>query len=187
MQPKQPEPPAHDAITRLLHRVEPNVEELWDEARGLVKLKEGILVVDDSVLNKLYAQKMELVSWQWSGKHGRVVKGINLTTMLWTNGDKHIPCDYRLYEKAVDGATKNDHFRAMLQTVRERDFILRCVAFDSWFSALDNLKLIRSYGWTWLTRLKRNRLVNPERLGNRRVDEVDLSETGTIVHLKGYG
>ncbi|MGV2828474.1 hypothetical protein ACLFKQ_11245 [Myxosarcina sp. GI1(2024)] len=57
----------------------------------------------------------------------------------------------------------------------------------SWFSALDNLKLIRSYGWTWLTRLKRNRLVNPERLGNRRVDEVNLSETGTIVHLKGYG
>lgn len=187
VQPEQPEPPSHDAITRLLHRLEPKVGELWDEARGLVNLKEGILVVDDSVLDKLYAKKMELVSWQWSGKHGRVVKGINLTTMLWTNGDKHIPCDYRLYEKAVDGATKNDHFRAMLQTAQERGFIPRCVAFDSWFSALDNLKLIRSYGWTWLTRLKRNRLVNPDRLGNRRVDEVDLSETGTIVHLKGYG
>ncbi|MGV2827132.1 hypothetical protein ACLFKQ_04060 [Myxosarcina sp. GI1(2024)] len=38
-----------------------------------------------------------------------------------------------------------------------------------------------------MTRLKRNRLVNPDRLGNRRVDEVDLSETGTVVHLKGYG
>ena len=55
------------------------------------------------------------------------------------------------------------------------------------FSALDNLKLIRSYGWIWLTRLKRNRLVNCERTGNRRVDEVELSETGTVVHLKGYG
>ena len=144
-------------------------------------------MIDDSVLDKLYAKKMELVSWQWSGKHGRVVKGINLTTLLWTDGDKHIPCDYRFYEKAVDGATKNDHCRAMLQTAQERGFKPSCVAFDSWFSALDNLKLIRSYGWIWLTRLKRNRLVNPDRTGHRRVDEVELGETGTVVHLKGYG
>ena len=200
-----PEPPAHDAITRLLHRLEPNADELWEEARELVKFIGGILVVDDSVLDKLYAKKMELVNWQWSGKHGRVVKGINLTTLLWTDGDKHIPCDYQLYEKAVDGATKNDHFRTMLRTARERGFAPKCVAFDSWcgmhsrfpagirfqpgreFSALDNLKLIRSYGWIWLTRLKRNRLVNRDRTGNRRVDEVDLSAAGTVVHLKGYG
>ena len=75
-------------------------------------------------------------------------------------------------------------------------FVPSCIAFDSWFGALDNLKLIRSYGWIWLTRLKRNRLVNRDnpfgdssayRTGNRRVDEVELSETGTVVHLKGYG
>ncbi|PPT10045.1 hypothetical protein CKA32_000496 [Geitlerinema sp. FC II] len=38
--------------------------------------------------------------------------------------------------------------------------------FDSWFSSLANLKLISQYGWTWLTRLKRNRLVNPDGTGN---------------------
>jgi hypothetical protein len=80
VQPDRADPPAHDAITRLLHRLEPKPDELWNEARELVKLKRGILIIDDSVLDKLYAQKMELVSWQWSGKHGRVVKGINLTT-----------------------------------------------------------------------------------------------------------
>jgi hypothetical protein len=187
VQPEQPDPPAHDAMTRLLHRLETSSGELGEEARGLVKLKGGVLVIDDSVLDKLYAQKMELVSWQWSGKHGRVVKGINLTTLLWTDGDKHIPCDYRLDEKAVDGATKNDHFRARLQTAQERGLVPSCVAFDSWFGALDKLKLIRSYGWIWLTRLKRNRLVKRDHTGNRRVDEVELSETGTVVHLKGYG
>jgi hypothetical protein len=153
----------------------------------LVKLKEGILVVDDSVLDKLYAKQMELVSWQWSGKHGRVVKGINLTTLLWTDGDKQVPCDYRLYEKLVDGATKNDHLRAMLQTAKERGFQPRCVAFDGWFSSLENLKLLGCYGWTWLTRLKRNRLVNPDHTGNRPLYEVELAATGTVVHLKGYG
>ncbi|MBE9167572.1 IS701 family transposase, partial [Pleurocapsales cyanobacterium LEGE 06147] len=60
------------------------------------------------------------------------------------------------------------------------------MAFDSWFSALDNLKLIPTYDWVWLTRLKRNRLVNSDCTGNRRVDEVELSEAGTVVPLKGY-
>ena len=98
-------------------------------------LTHGILVIDDTVLDTIYAEHMALVSRQWSGKHKRVVKGINLTTLLWSDGDKHLPCDYRLYEKAVDGATKNDHFRAMLTTAHGRVFRPACVAFDSWFSA----------------------------------------------------
>jgi putative transposase len=35
--------------------------------------------------------------------------GINLITLLWTDGDRKIPRDYRFYDKA-DGRTKNDHF-----------------------------------------------------------------------------
>jgi hypothetical protein len=62
--------------------------------------------VDDSTLDKLYAKKMEVVTRHWSGKHGRVVKGINLITRLWTEGDRHIPLDYRFHEKCIDGATK---------------------------------------------------------------------------------
>lgn len=34
---------------------------------------------------------MELMTRHWSGKHGRVVQGINLMTLLWTEGDRHIP------------------------------------------------------------------------------------------------
>ena len=187
VQPASEAAPAHDAINRLLHRHDPSPEELWQEAESYVDLTQGLLVLDDTVLDKFYAHRMDLVSRQWSGKHKRVVQGINLTTLLWSDGDKHIPCDYRLYEKAVDGATKNDHFRAMLTTAQERGFQPACVAFDSWFSGLANLKLIAHYGWRWLTRLKRNRLVNPDRRGNRAVSEIDIGAQGQSVHLKGYG
>lgn len=178
---------AHDAINRLLHRLEPSPNELWQEARSYVSLELGILVIDDTMLDKWYAKHMDLVSRQWSGKHKRVVQGINLTSLVWSDGDKHIPCDYRLYEKEVDGATKNDHFRAMLATAKDRGFQPRCVAFDSWFSALANLKLIATYDWIWLTRLKRNRLVNSDKTRNRPICEVAVASTGTVVHLKGYG
>jgi hypothetical protein len=122
VQPKGEDTPADDAITRLLHRLEPTPEQLWQEAQNFVNQQQGILVVDDSTLDKLYADKVELVNWHWSGKHHRVVKGINLSTLLGTDGDKHIPLDYRLYDKSQDGATKNDHFHAMLQTAKDRGF-----------------------------------------------------------------
>ena len=49
-------------------------------------------------------------------------------------------------------------------------------------SSMENLKLVRNYGWLWLTRLKRNRLVNPNGTGNRPLHQVELSATGTVVH-----
>lgn len=57
----------------------------------------------------------------------------------------------------------------------------------SWYSSLDNLKLIRCHEWIWLTRFKRNRHVNPDGKGNRPLAEVDIAAAGTVVHLKGYG
>ena len=187
VQPEQLDPPAHDAPTRLLHRVAPETAALWQEAQPFVKLQHGVLVIDDSTLDKFYARKMELVTRHWSGKHHRVVQGINLMTLLWSDGDAHIPCDYRLYDKATDGLTKNDHFQTMLKSAHARGFQPQCVLFDSWYSSLPNLKLIRDWGWIWLTRLKANRLVNPDRRGNRAVREVPIAEDGTVVHLKGHG
>lgn len=187
VQPAQDDPPAHDALTRLLHRLEPGSEALWAEAQRQVILDQGGLVLDDSTLDKFYARKIGLVTRHWSGKHRRVVQGINLITLLWSDGDGGIPCDYRLYDKATDGATKNDHFRQMLATARERGFQPQCVIFDSWYSGLENLKRIRRYGWRWLTQLKANRLVNPDGRGNRPLSEVEISEQGTVVHLRGYG
>jgi putative transposase len=179
--------PAHDAFTRLLHRLEPDAATLWGEARTQVSLSRGILVIDDSTLDKPYAKKMELVVRHWSGKHHAVVSGINLITLLWTDGDRHVPVDYRIFDKARDALTKNDHFRAILREAHARGFAPACVVFDSWYSGLDNLKLIRSFGWAWLTRLKSNRKVNPDREGLRAVSEVEVSEAGRAVWLEGFG
>jgi putative transposase len=179
--------PAHDAFTRLLHRLEPEATTLWREAAGQVTREEGILVVDDSTLDKPYAKKIDLVQRHWSGKHHAVVEGINLITLLWTEGDRHVPLDYRVYDKAGDALTKHDHFQALLKTAYERGFTPEWVVFDSWYSSWANLKWIRDWGWVWLTRLKANRSVNPDCTGLRPVARVDTDARGRIVHLKGYG
>ena len=186
-QPDSRQPPAHDSFTRLLRRIEPDPGALWQEARPLIHRKGGVLVLDDSTLDKPYAEKIELVGRHWSGKHKSVVWGINLITMVWTDGDRKIPCDYRLYDKARDGQTKNDHFRAMLAVAQGRGFAPECVVFDSWYSGLENLKAIRGLGWRWLTQLKENRNVNLDRQGLKPVSQTAIVAVGTVVHLEGYG
>lgn len=185
-QPDQADPPAHDAFTRLLHRLEPDPATLWHEAQPQVDRTGGVLVIDDSTLDKPYATAIDLVSRHWSGKHHAVVQGINLVTLLWTDGDRHVPCDYRVYHKA-DGATKNDHFAAMVRAAHGRGFSPRCVVFDSWYGSVKNLKLVQSLGWVWLTRLKSNRLVNRDREGTKAVRDTAIAAAGTAVWLKGYG
>lgn len=126
---------------------------------------------------------MGLVGYHRSGRHKRVVKGINLLTLLWTDGDALWPCDYRLADPADKKVTKNDHFREMLTAAAARGFKPRMALFDSWYSGKDNLKAVRGHGWTFLTQLRSNRHVNLDRTGNRPVSEVPISASGTVVHL----
>lgn len=179
--------PAHDAFTRLLHRLEPDPAQLWVESRVQVDRRRGVLILDDTTLDKPYARHMELVTRHWSGKHRSVVRGINLLTLLWSDGYRLIPVDYRIYDRPNDGLTKNDHFRALLETAYARGFEPECVLFDSWYSSLENLKTVRAFGWRWLARVKSDRQVNPDGSGNRIVAACPIPEGGSRMHLRGYG
>ena len=184
----EPNAPAHDAYTRLLKRIPPDTQALWREVAPFVRRDRGVLVVDDTTLDKPHARKMALVTRHWSGKHKRVVQGINLISLLWTQGQERLPCDFRMYNRAEDGLTKNDHFRDMLQTASERGFQPELVLFDSWYASLTNLKEVRKLGWDWLARLKHNRLVSVA--GNRKnrpVSQWSIPRHGRVMHLKGYG
>jgi putative transposase len=178
--------PAHDSFTRLLSRIEPDPEALWDEARGLVSLGGGALVIDDSTLDKPYAKQIAPVTRHWSGKHQGVVRGINLISLVWTDGDRKLPVDYRIYDKA-DGKTKDDHFWEMILMAKGRGFAPKYVLFDGWYAALEDLKQVRDLGWLWLTRLKHNRKVNPDGRGVLALSEAAISASGTVIHLVGYG
>lgn len=189
------EPIAHDAYTRLLSRQPPDTAALWEEVEPLVQKEGGCLVLDDTTLDKPHARHMELVTRHWSGKHKRVVMGINLLTLLWTDGNAAIPCDCRLYDKPHEveaakewkGKTKNEYFLEMLHMAKERGFHPKMVCFDSWYASIENLKAVRAHGWHFLTRLKSNRLVNPDNEGNVAVSTLSPPAAGQVVHLKEFG
>ncbi len=187
VQPESTKPPPHDAFTRLLERLEPDPETLWQEAEAQIDRSGGILVLDDSTLDKPFSKRNDLVYRHWSGKHKEVVSGINLITLLWTDGDRAVPCDYRIFDKDTNGKTKNDHFSEMLMEAHKRGFAPKIICFDSWYSSVENLKLARGLGWHFLTRLKSNRQVNPDREGLAAVSAIEIPALGRVVWLKGFG
>jgi hypothetical protein len=186
VQPGSPFAPAHDSFTRLLRDLEPDPEALWIEAEPLVDKGRGVLILDDSTLDKPYAKHIELVTRHWSGKHNRPVRGINLITLIWCDGDRKIPIDYRVYSKA-DGKSKHDHFWEMVLMAKARGFSPRYVLFDNWYASLENLKQVRGLGWHWQTRLRGDRVVSPDDRIARPLDAVAVSAAGTVLHLRGYG
>jgi putative transposase len=185
--PDEPESKAHDSVKRSLERQPHDTEALYDEVKRLIRADEDLLVIDDSTLDKPYSHHIEQVTRHWSGKHHRVVQGINLISTIWTDGSAIVPVDFRIYCPDKDGKNKNDHFRDMLRAADEQKFQPGCIIFDSWYSSIDNLKLIRTLKWHWCTRLKFNRLVDPDHTYNRSVSDIDIPPEGRIVHLRQYG
>jgi hypothetical protein len=76
---------SHDSVNHFLLREAYEPKDLFHEAVKLLNLVGGTLSVDDSVLDKPYSQHMDLVAYVWSGQHHRVVKGLNLITLYYTD------------------------------------------------------------------------------------------------------
>jgi hypothetical protein len=74
--------PAHDSFTRLLQRRPLSSENLWNEVKTFVKNDQGVPIIDDTVLEKPYFQKNGLITYLWSNKEKKVVKGVGLITSL---------------------------------------------------------------------------------------------------------
>jgi putative transposase len=100
---------------------------------------------------------------------------------------KILSVDFRIYNIDEDGKTKNDQFRAMLDTAEERGFKPKFVLFDTWYASVKNLKTVRQKQWRFLTRLKSNRLVNPDNTKNVPLETVEIPLPGIEIHLKAYG
>lgn len=190
-----PKDMAHDSVTRWLASESYTSPDLWKHVKPLVNLKSGYLVGDDSLLNKQYSRKNELAKKQYSGDEHRLVNGICLVNLLWTDDMEYVPVDYRIYQKDKDGKTKNDHFQDMLKRAFTRGFVPKFVLFDSWYSSVENLKLItRKLGWHFICNLKSNRKVSVTKgvyipisdlgLANKQVRKVWLSEYGHILVCK---
>src|SRR5919197_782403 len=147
---------SHDCLTRMLNG-NWSGQTLLDRAlRVLFTVVGGYLIVDDTVVEKPYAQLLSEAGWVWSSKRNKVVYGVAVVLVVWTDGQIRIPIGFRVWKKG--GPSKFELALELLSYARNR---LTCkpqfVLFDSWYPSKALLKRISNYGWYFVCQLKRNR------------------------------
>ncbi|MEK7516022.1 MAG: transposase [Patescibacteria group bacterium] len=178
----------HDAITRWLSSSSFTPSDLWRQTKELVDISTGYLVCDDSLLDKSYSRKNELAKKQYSGNAHGLVIGISLVNLLWTDGERYIPVDYRVYRKENDDKTKNDHLRDMLTRAQQRRFSPLYVLMDTWYGSIENLKHIRKKNWHFICSVAHNRQVSVTKGAYRSIADLDFTkEQVKHVWLKEFG
>lgn len=186
---------SHDAVTRWLASSKYTPGNLWNHVKDLVKPETGYLIGDDSLITKKYSRENELAKKQYSGNVHGLVNGICLVNLLWTEGNEFVPIDYRIYQKENDDKTKNDHFQDMLKKAKKRGFKPLYALMDSWYSGVENLKLItKELRWNFICSLKSNRKVSLTKglyvsisdlpLADKQVRKVWLKEYGYVLVCK---
>jgi len=155
---------SHDAISDSLRREKLTPRRLWEVVGAMIDdSPQAYLILDDSVQDKRYAKKIELVYRQYSGAEHGVVEGIGVVNLLHTSGKEQAfyPIDYRIYDPEGDGKTKQDHFREMLvRAISEKGIQAQTILFDNWYASVENLKLIHRTGRYFITTVKSNRKVS---------------------------
>jgi putative transposase len=148
---------SHDQLTRMLQGSWSG-HTLFNLALHLLfTVAGGYLILDDTVVEKPYARLLGEAAWVWSSKQHKVVFGVSLVLLVWTDGQVRIPVGYRVWHKG--GPSKVDLALELLSYARNR---LKCkpqfVLFDSWYPAKRLLKRLKDYGWYFVCQLKKNRI-----------------------------
>jgi len=180
---------SHDALSRLL-RVVPL------SSRALMKLLialanrcpgQGFLVVDHTTIPKPYARKIPWVGGVFSTTENKVVWGMHLVLLLWSNGRLRIPVGFRLWRprrscRPGEYRTKVQLAKELILEVLAAGLSVEYVAFDSWYTARWFCKFLDRLGLVWIGELKRNGVVVYQ---HRRYQVAELVEMLSLIEKGG--
>ena len=187
---------SHDAINRYLREDRLTSRLVWEHARGQIQPSvHGFVIFDDTVLDKNFSHKIELVRLQFSGNTHGLIKGIGLVNCVYVNPEtgQYWVIDYRIYDPERDGKSKLDHVQDMLtQIVQHKQLPFHAVLMDTWYATKDLMLFIDSLHKIYYCPLKDNRQVDDSggEAPYRRVDELAWTNHewahGKLIKIKGF-
>jgi hypothetical protein len=186
---------SHDTINRYLKGEKLSPRLLWEQVQPLLELDpEAYLIFDDTVLDKSFGPKIEVVRKQWSGNKKSVISGIGLVSCVYVNPQTECfwVVDYRIFDPDTDGKSKLDHVEEMLRSAEHRRLPFRAVLMDTWYATKDLMLFIDGMKKTFYCPLRSNRQVDDSggERPYRRVDALDWSEEelkqGKLLKIKGF-
>lgn len=153
---------AHDQLYRLLQSDFPFSRRLWEWFAVRLVGGRGYLILDDTTWQR-WTKKAEAVSFVWDSSVGKVVFGMSVVLLVWTDGKWKVPLGIRVWQKG--GKSKVELAAELLRQAHERGLSPEFILFDSWYAATSLLELIDGFGWHYIAATKRNRLFEGVRIG----------------------
>lgn len=152
---------SHDSLARILNEQKLSWQTLLESffLRIFGKLHDGWLIIDDTVISKRFAKKIENLDWVFDSKIGKSILGLSIVLLAWSSGKITIPLAIKVYQKS-NGKTKIDLALELLEHVKFLDLKPKFITFDSWYAADKLLKKIVKLGCVFITQIKKNRKIN---------------------------
>lgn len=204
---------SHDKINRFLKEEKITPRAIWENVESQLQTTEsGYVIFDDTVLDKNFSFKIELVRRQAArmrhrllrrlaklcfarGNAKRVIKGIGVVTCIYVNPviDQFWLIDYRIYDPDNDGKSKLEHTQDMLlNLVYHKQLLFQSVLMDTWYGTKKIMLLIESLHKYYYCPLKNNRQVD-ESVGTNSYHRIDSLEwnneelnQGKTIQVKGF-
>ena len=154
----------HDALNQWMRkRARFTSAHLWEHAKTqVIPTQKGYVLFDDTVLDKNFSHKIQMVRLQYSGNARGLIRGIGVVTCVYVNPElnRFWVIDYRIYAPEFDQKTKLDHAREMFDAVLDRKQLpFRSVLMDTWYATASWMRHIDRRGKYFYCPVKSNRLI----------------------------
>jgi len=199
---------SHDQVSRMLASPRKTSKDWWRMVKPEVRKIEyadGVMIVDDSIEEKVYTDENEIICWHYDHAKGRNVKGINFLTSLYYAQGVALPVAFEIVskteqymdkktgkEKRRSKITKNEYYRRMLQATCRNNIPFRYVLNDIWFAAAENMCFVKlDLKKDFIMALKSNRKValsadDKSKGKYQRIDQLEVPEDSTLtIYLEG--
>jgi hypothetical protein len=199
---------SHDQVSRMLASPKMTSKNWWRMVKPQVREIEqanGVMIIDDSIVEKAYTDENEIICWHYDHAKGRNIKGINFLTTLYYAQEITLPVAFEIVsktEKYIDKKTgkekrrskiaKNEYYRHMLQATCRNKIPFKYVLNDIWFASAKNMCFVKlDLRKDFVMALKSNRKVALSEVDKsngkyQRIDQLRVPEGSTLtIYLEG--
>lgn len=199
---------SHDQVTRMLSSSKMTSKAWWKLVKPHVRKieqEDGVMIIDDSIVEKPYTDENELICWHYDHAQGKTVKGINFVSTLYCAQKVALPVAFELVsktetyidkktgkEKRKSKVTKNERYRQMLKMVCNNQIPFQYVLNDLWFASAENMRYVKlDLKKEFIMALKSNRKValSADDKANgmyQRIDHLEIpADTTLTIYLEG--
>ena len=165
-------------MNRILHRLSARARDMFlynfrslQTIPSLAIRPKGVIALDEHVIPKM-GKEIEGVDYFYSTTHNKGILGLSMITTHYYGGPFEYPLDCLLYRRPQElekrhhserYVPKNELARQLIQEYHAMGFPCKTWVMDSYFMTKENVKLLSSLGYFYVSKIKRNWVVTYHR------------------------